>query len=85
MTKLKTSFFANLTLGNVTPPGTGKFTGYLNLGSCFDPCGSFTDIQPAGFDQLAALWGRYLVTGATVRIRFCGTGFSQTDPIAYQW
>ena len=64
-TKLKTVFFAN-----VTPSGaTGIFTGYLNPGSCFDPCGDFATIQPAGYDQLKALYARYLVTGATVRIR----------------
>lgn len=67
-TKLKTVFFVNS-----VPSATGVYSGYLNLGSCNDPCGSFADIQPAGYDQLKALYARYLVTGATVKIKFTGT------------
>jgi len=67
-TRLKTCFFYN-----ATAAATGVFTGYLNLGSCFDPCGSLSDIQPAEFDTLKALYARYLVTGATVKITITGT------------
>lgn len=62
-TKLKTVFFANC-----AHDGTGVFKGYLNPGSCFDPTGDISTVQPAGYDQLAALYARYLVTGATVTI-----------------
>jgi len=62
-TKLKTTFYSN-----VTAAGTGIFTGFLNPGSCFDPCGDLAAIQPVTYDQLSALYARYLVTGATVKI-----------------
>lgn len=62
-TKLRTTFFAN-----VTHAASGIFTGYLNPGSCFDPTGDISTVQPAGFDQLATLYARYLVTGCTVDI-----------------
>jgi len=62
-TRLRTTFYAN-----VTHAATGIFTGYLNPGSCFDPAGDIASMQPAGYDQLAALFARYLVTGATIDI-----------------
>jgi len=81
-TKLKTVFFFNF-----VPAGTGIYSGYLNLGSCFKPCGSFNDIQPAGYDQLKALYARYLVTGATVKIKLTGTyrGDVNNDADSAQW
>jgi len=62
-TKMKTVFYAN-----VVPAVSGVFTGYLNPGSCFDPAGDIAAMQPAGFDQMAAIYARYLVTGATVEV-----------------
>lgn len=62
-TKLRTTFYAN-----VTHAASGIFTGFLNPGSCFDPTGDLATIQPAGYDQLAALYARYLVIGATIDI-----------------
>jgi len=68
-TKLKTSWYAN-----VTPVGaTGVFTGFVYPGSCFDPTGNITTHQPTLFDQLKLIYGRYLVTGATVEIEACRT------------
>lgn len=67
-TRLETTFFYN-----ATAAASGVFTGYLNPGSCFDPCGSFSAIQPVGFDQLKALYARYLVTGGYVDIEFVDT------------
>lgn len=65
-TVLKTEFFAN-----VTPSATtGVFTGYLKPGSCFDPCGDIAAIQPALYDQWSAIYGRYVVEKATVKIEF---------------
>jgi len=65
VTKLKTVFYAN-----VQPAASGIFTGFLHPGSCFDPCGDIAAVQPCGFDQLALIYARYLVTGATVAIEF---------------
>ena len=62
-TKLKTEFFVN-----VTGAASGIFTGFLNPGSCFDPCGDLAAIQPVMFDQFALLYARYLVVGGTVDI-----------------
>lgn len=63
-TVLRTSFFAN-----VTAAATGVFTGYLKLGSVFDPTGDLAAIQPQMFDQFAAQYGRYLVNHASVKIK----------------
>jgi len=76
-TRLRTSFFYNYTCD-----AAGVFTGYLNPGSCFDPTGSLATIQPAGFDQWAAFFARYLVTGATVRIEFRGSQAGGATPAA---
>ena len=66
-TTLKTEFYAN-----ITSAASGIFTGFLNPGSCFDPCGDIAAIQPSMFDQFAALYARYLVTGAEVDIECTG-------------
>lgn len=68
-TRLETTFFYQTT----TPGATGIFSGYLNPGSCFDPCGDISSIQPVGFDQLKAMYARYLVTGGTVEIEFASS------------
>lgn len=68
-TRLETTFFYN-----ATGAGTGIWTGYLNPGSCFDPCGDLSSIQLVGFDQLKALYARYLVTGGYVEIEAAGDG-----------
>jgi len=64
-TVLKTSFYANLVHG-----ASGVFNGYLTPGSCFDPCGDISTLQPCMYDQLAALYARYLVTDAEVYLEF---------------
>jgi len=85
-TKLKTTFFTNVLFPAM---GGGVWNSYLNLGSCYNPCGTVTlsGIQPAGFDQLKALYARYLVTGATVKIKFTGTyrGSAEVGADSAQW
>jgi len=67
-TVLRTSFFYNATATGAT----GVWTGYLKPGSCFDPCGDLSAIQPQMFDQFAAQYSRYKVNHATVRIKITG-------------
>jgi len=62
-TQLKTVVFYN-----TTPVASGVWTGTLKTGSCFDPTGSLSNIQPAEFDQWSALFGRYVVTGGSVKV-----------------
>lgn len=64
-TVLKTEFFAN-----VVTAASGIFTGYLKPGSGFDPTGDIAAIQPALWDQWAAVYNRYVVEKATVKIEF---------------
>lgn len=79
-TVLRTSFFANATATGAT----GVWTGFLKPGSCFDPCGDLAAIQPQMFDQFAAMYSRYKVNSATVRIKI--TGASQgSSPYALVW
>lgn len=68
-TVLRTSFFANATAA----VGTGIWTGFLKPGSAFDPCGDLAAIQPATYDQFAAVYGRYKVNSCTVSVRIMGT------------
>lgn len=65
-TKLETTFFYT-----ATTAASGIWTGYLNPGSCYDPCGDLSGIQPVAFDQLKAVYARYLVTGGYVEIEAC--------------
>lgn len=51
--------------------GITKF--YLKPGSCFDPTGDASGIQPALFDQWAATYGRYVVEKAWVCLEFANT------------
>lgn len=67
-TSLRTSFFAN-----ITSPVSAVWTGYLKPGSCFDPCGDIAAIQPALFDQYAAVFSRYKVNKFTIRMMIVGT------------
>lgn len=67
-TILRTSFFYNAT----ATAGSGVFTGYLKPGSCFDPTGDLAAIQPQMFDQFAAMYSRYKVNSAAVRIKITG-------------
>lgn len=71
-TRLETSFYLN-----AAAAANGIYTASLNVGSCFDPTGSVAGIQPVGFDQLAALYGRYLVTGGYVVVE-CAAPDSST-------
>lgn len=76
-TKLITEFFYNI------PMASGYYNGYLNVGSCFDPCGDLATIQPAGFDQLSAMFARYLVTGGHVDIECRATYSVAAMPTGY--
>jgi len=67
-TVLRTSFFYNAT----ATVGTGVWTGFLKPGSAFDPCGDLAAIQPQMYDQFSAMYNRYKVNSATVRIKVTG-------------
>jgi len=77
-TKLRTEFYVN-----VTPAASGIFTGFLNPGSCFDPAGDLAAMQPAMFDQLAAMYARYLVTGCSVTIAASLTSIAAGSPAGF--
>jgi len=62
-TQLKTTFFYN-----AIPAANGIWTGTLKTGSCFDPCGTLANIQPAEYDQWCTMFGRYVVTGGYVKV-----------------
>lgn len=62
-TQLKTTFFYN-----ATASVSGIWTGSLKTGSCFDPCGTLANIQPAEYDQWCTMFGRYVVTGGYVKV-----------------
>lgn len=76
-TVLRTSFFTTVT----GAAANGVFTGFLKPGSCFDPCGDLAAIQPQMFDQFSALYNRYKVNSATVRMKITG----RTGGGAYIW
>lgn len=67
-TVLRTSFFYNATANG----GTGVWTGYLAPGSCFDPTGDLSTIQPQLFDQFAAVYSRYKVNSCKIRMKIHG-------------
>lgn len=67
-TVLRTSFFTNIT----TTVGTGVFNGFLKPGSAFDPTGDLAAIQPQMFDQFAAMYNRYKVNKAVIRMKITG-------------
>jgi len=77
-TVLRTSFFYNASAA----AGTGIWTGYLKPGSCFDPTGDLSAIQPQMFDQFAAMYNRYKVNNCHVRIKIHG-GFAAAA--TYAW
>lgn len=62
-TQLKTIFFSD-----IQADASGMVRTYVSPGNCFAPAGPITSIQPAEFDQWAAFYGRYLVTGGSVKI-----------------
>lgn len=79
-TVLRTSFFVN-----VTANAGGIFTAYLKPGSAFDPCGDLANIQPQMFDQFAAMYNRYKVNSAVVRMKIngqLGIGAGNTNWVA---
>ena len=57
----------------ITTAASGFYSGSLKSGSCYDPTGSFSTVQPAEFDQLAAVFGRYVVLGGYVRVSIVAT------------
>ena len=61
-TRLRTCIFYN-----ANDNGQG-FVVQLYPGSCFNPMGSAAAIQPVLYDQWKAMFARYVVTGATVKI-----------------
>jgi len=61
-TQLKTTFFYNAMVSG------GVWTGTLKTGSCFDPCGTLANIQPAEYDQWCTMFGRYVVLGGYVKV-----------------
>lgn len=67
-TTLKTVFFKQC-----TADANGMYTGYLEPGSCYDPTGDQSAIQPTGFDELRQLFARYVVKNATVKITIAMT------------
>jgi len=67
-TNLRTSFFYNATANGAT----GVWTGFLKPGSAYDPTGDLAVIQPALFDQYAAVFTRYKVNKFTVKITIIG-------------
>lgn len=62
-TQLKTTFFYT-----ATAAASGIWTGTLKTGSCFDPCGTLANIQPAEYDQWSTMFGRYVVLGGFVKV-----------------
>jgi len=62
-TQLKTIIWNKFTLAAT---GVGTFS--LKTGSCFDPTGGLSAIQPAEFDQIKALYNRYVVLGGSVKV-----------------
>ena len=77
-TQLKTVLFYNATVD-----GNGIWTGTLKTGSCFDPSGSLAAIQPAEFDQWSALFGRYVVTGGSVKVTVMPQYIGNVGPYAF--
>lgn len=75
-TVLRTSFFYN-----ATAAATGIWTGYLKPGSAFDPCGDVAAVQPQMFDQFAAMYSRYKVNSAKIRIKITGAAGSGTTAV----
>lgn len=78
-TVLKTSLFYNA----VATVASGVWTGYLAPGSCFDPTGDISTIQPQLFDQFAAIYSRYKVNSCKIRIKITGALGSATPAIAW--
>lgn len=71
-TILRTSFFYNATAA----AATGIWTGYLKPGSAYDPAGDLAAMQPQMFDQFAAMYSRYKVNSAIIRIKVTGMAAS---------
>lgn len=79
-TILRTSLYTTGTAA----AGTGVFTFYLKPGSAFDPTGDIASMQPQMFDQFAAMYNRYKVNSAHVRIRILGaTGVSAASAVSW--
>lgn len=76
-TQLKTIIWNRLAV-----PATGISTFSLKTGSCFDPTGGLSAIQPAEFDQLKAIYGRYVVLGGSVKVTISLEGTTATSTVA---
>lgn len=66
---------------NATTDAAGLIRFFLKPGSCFDPTGDASGIQPALFDQWSATYGRYVVEKATVLIEFCNRQASSAEAV----
>lgn len=55
----------------------------LKLNSTFDPFGDMGAIQPIGRDQIAALYGSYLVSSGNIKIAFANTGAAPVTMCCY--
>lgn len=58
------------TMDNVAGAGATHQEYALKLNSTFDPCGDLSAVQPAGRDQIATLYGSYIVESGAVKITF---------------
>lgn len=79
-TLLRTSFFYN-----ATSAASGVWTGYLKPGSCFDPTGDLATIQPQMYDQFSAMYSRYKVNSAYVRIKIIGAQGGDNTTASFAW
>jgi len=76
-TQLKTIIFSKQ-----STDGSGILTFSLKTGSCFDPTGGLSATQPAEFDQLKALYNRYVVLGGSVKVTLCQSTQGTPDTTA---
>lgn len=64
------------TVINVGAPASGIFSGYFAPGSCFEPLGVGSGIQPTLFDQWSLTYDRYVVEKAWMKIEVATSGFN---------
>lgn len=79
-TQLKTIFF-----NDIMADASGMVRTNLASGSIYDPAGPITTIQPAEYDQWAQFFGRYVVTGGSVKVTILPSlpGGSTQNPNAF--
>lgn len=72
-TKLRTVFYHN-----TTSDSAGIYAGYYDVGSAHSPGGDQVAIQPVLYDQLSAMYARYVVKSASVKITLAHSGWDPT-------